>query len=124
MKKQIRLEYSVENDCVSVVEDLTDNDESGIPVEVMHKDDDCVFLYCMDTDTTLYADIERVRPSHLLMAISILTDLPTDVLNPDMVEVKSDGLMLDGKFMSHEHLFALVNGSSLNSLKIMGLGDW
>lgn len=80
-----------------------------LSMELIHKDDQDVFLYDEKRDLIAHVAIEHVTPQALLMALNLLNEINFDDDKPDLIRIVSDGLYFDGKFISAEFFGDLRN---------------
>ena len=88
-------------------------------MEIIHKDDDCMWLYCEESDTTVYLDLNVLYIPDFMLGMSAIAIL-LDCKEIDLVQIHSDGLRIDGKFIQFEFIPAIIKGVKMSDLHLVG----
>ena len=99
------------------IADLLEKMKEFIEVGKDTEEDPHVFIYDEDTSCTFYAHMDEVSSRNIMAAMVFcqLVDLPAE-----LIEVKSDGIVVDGKFLSVEHFPAIQRGATIENVHLYG----
>ena len=111
-----------DDDIISRLNELIEEckiDEKDMGHDMVYKDDDSVFFHLTDVGVTLYAKTEEIDPRYFIKILMFLSTLELDPM-PSMVEVKSEGIVCDGKYVPETYFPALYKGATLKNLDVLG----
>ena len=98
-----------------MMEGLTEEEETDMAVNIVHHEEDLVIMWL--TGTTIMCDPRTVKPHKLLQALFIVED---QLQGADLVEVLTDGIRVDGKFIAQDFYPALYRGVRVGQLSLLG----
>ena len=88
-------------------------------MDVITKDEDCVWLYDEETGTTVYADLNILKPSEFTLGVAAVATA-LDTVKADLIILRTDGITIDGNFVCFEYIPALASGVKVSDLPAVG----
>lgn len=94
---------------------LQEEGEEDMAVSIVHQEEDLVIMWL--AGTTIMCDPRKIKPHKLLQALFIVED---QLQGSDLVEVLTDGIRVDGKFIAQDYYPALYKGVPIEQLPLVG----
>lgn len=96
-------------DALGIPEDEYSDD--GVDIELVDKCEDYVFMYNYRNGTTIFMNLNTVKPRGFMEAVFVLP-----WVKGDLVTIKNDGLDIDGRFIHRRYFDQIEDEVSMDKL--------